>query len=51
VALQGLLMIAIDVKDVNLRVIKGEDDILLRQVQAGHYTLIRCDLAGIAMAS
>ena len=44
-ALQTPQMSTFCIKNVDLGVIKRNDDIVGREVQGGHYSLIRCDLS------
>lgn len=44
-------MVAVCVKDVDLGVVESDDNVLLRQVEAGDHTLIWRNLAGLAVTA
>lgn len=50
-ALQTSQMPTLGVKNVNLCVVKGHNNILVCQVQASNHTLIRCNLPLVNFAS
>lgn len=49
--LQSSHRVAIGIEDMNFGVIEGDDDVLLRQMQASDYASFLCDIASDACAA
>jgi hypothetical protein len=51
VALKRLLVRSVHIENVNLGIVEGDDDVLFSEMQASHYSLVRCDLPRVDLAS